>query len=330
MAHVVTGEAVALELRVAHLPSRALGRAIDVVVQLGALTVLAFLLGAVGAVADEALAAGAAIVVVVAVFLGYPVLMETLTGGRTLGKMALGLRVVRDDGGPIRFRHAFVRGLLGVVEIYVTLGVVPVLVSILNRHGKRVGDLAAGTVVVRDRVPVRRAAAPAMPYGLEGWAAQLQLAALPDDLALAARDYLARCEELSPEARWSMGVRLAESVAAVVSPPPPRGLPPEHYLAAVLAERRRRALTAAAPGYGGAQPAYGQQPRYGGQPGYGRPTYGHPGYGPQPTDGEPARPTAPPAPEGSGAHSAPAEAPAPADPDRARGSGPDNPFTPPS
>ena len=55
------------------------------------------------------------IIEVVLVFAGYPILMEWLTRGRTLGKIWLGLRVVRDDGGPIGFRQALVRGLAGLL-----------------------------------------------------------------------------------------------------------------------------------------------------------------------------------------------------------------------
>ena len=60
--------------------------------------------------------------VFVLVVVGYPVIFETLSRGRSLGKLALGLRVVSDDGGPERFRQALVRGLLAVLEIWLTLG----------------------------------------------------------------------------------------------------------------------------------------------------------------------------------------------------------------
>ena len=93
------------------------------------------------------------------VFLGYPVAMETLTRGRTLGKMALGLRVVRDDGGPITFRQALVRGLVGLAlerPGLVLLGFGPALgmiVAMFSARGKRIGDMAAGTVVLQERLP---------------------------------------------------------------------------------------------------------------------------------------------------------------------------------
>ncbi len=71
--------------------------------------------------------------------------------------MACGLRVVRDDGGPIRFRHALVRGAMGVVEILMTFGVVAcVVVAGLRARGGGIGDVFAGTLVVRERVPSGR------------------------------------------------------------------------------------------------------------------------------------------------------------------------------
>ena len=95
---------------------------------------------------------------------------------------------------------------------------------------------------MRERVPVAGHPVAPMPPPLAGWAAGLDLSRLPDDLALAARQFLTRAGELSPAAREDMGSRIATAVAAVTAPPPPPGTPPWAFLAAVLAERRRREL----------------------------------------------------------------------------------------
>ena len=116
-----------------------------------ALLAITFFLAAAD-VGDDDASAAIALVVFVGVIVGYPLLFETLTNGRTPGKMALGLRVVRDDGGAGRFRHALVRALVGVIEIW-TLPFVAILSSLASTKGKRVGDYLAGTVVVRERVP---------------------------------------------------------------------------------------------------------------------------------------------------------------------------------
>lgn len=270
MTDLVTGEAVVLELRLAKLASRALALAIDLMVQLALLFVVAFVAAGVAAGADDALAAAIGLVLYVLVIVGYPVAFETLTRGRTLGKLALGLRVVREDGGPIRFRHAFVRGLLAVVEIWMTFGSIALITSLASSKGKRVGDYLAGTVVVRERVPVAGAPIAAMPPQLAAWAAGLDLSRVPDDLALAARQYLTRAGELAPQVRDGMGARLAAEMAAVTSPAAPPGVPPWAFLSAVLAERRRRELARLQPAaqYWGAPaaPPHGAPPYWGTPP----------------------------------------------------------------
>jgi uncharacterized RDD family membrane protein YckC len=249
---LVTGEAVVLELRLAKLASRGLALAIDLAVQFGLLLVGVLVLSGTTTFVDDALATTLGLVLVVAVILGYPVAFETFTRGRSLGKMALGLRVVREDGGPERFRQAFVRGLLGVVEIWLTFGTVALIASLASAQGRRIGDWLAGTVVVHERVPVRAAPVAAMPPQLAGWAQALDLSRVPDDLALAARQFLGRANELSPQVRDEMGGSLARALAAVTSPPPPPGVPTWAFLSAVLAERRRRDTAR----LGGPPPAY--------------------------------------------------------------------------
>jgi uncharacterized RDD family membrane protein YckC len=290
---LVTGEAVLLELRLAKLASRGLAKAIDIAVVLVLLVVGLLLIGGISGQVDDALASTLALLLVVLTLVGYPVAFETLSRGRTLGKMALGLRAVREDGGSIRFRHALVRALMGFVEIYATFGVIALVVSLASSKGKRLGDFLAGTVVVRERVPVHAAPLAAMPPALAGWAAGLDLSRVPDDLALAARQFLSRAGELAPEVRDAMGHRLADELAAQTAPAPPPGTSAFGFLAAVLAERRRRdtarmgdqAVTR------GAAPAYGESAR----PAYGAPVYGGSTYGAPPSP-EPPRdnPFAPP------------------------------------
>jgi uncharacterized RDD family membrane protein YckC len=267
VSELVVGEAVVLELRLAKLASRALALALDLGVQLLLILVGSFVVVGVALQVDDALGAALILVFYLAVILGYPVAFETLSRGRSLGKMALGLRVVREDGGPIRFRHALVRGLLGVVEFWITFGAVALITSLASARGKRVGDFLAGTVVVRERMPVRGSPAATMPPLLAGWAATLDLARMPDDLALAARQFLGRFKDLAPEVRESMGGRLATAMAAVTSPPPPPGVPAWAFLSAVLAERRRREMARMAPPggyvtYGGYYPVGPPPPAY--------------------------------------------------------------------
>ncbi|GAA4194544.1 RDD family protein [Microbispora amethystogenes] len=240
MSEVVTGEAVVVEVRVAQLPSRALAFLIDFVIQWTVLVVAAVLVSNASALTDDALSVALIILFTVLVIVGYPVAFETLTRGRSPGKLALGLRVVSDDGGPERFRQALFRGLAGFLEFWTPLFGAPALItSLLNQRGKRLGDVFAGTIVIGERGP-GETPPPEMPPALASWAATLELSGLSGELAATARQYLVRWHQLSPAMREEMGMRVAGQVSARIAPPPPPGVPPYAYLAAVLAERRRR------------------------------------------------------------------------------------------
>lgn len=248
----VSGEAVELDVRVALVGSRMLAFLIDLVIQLillwglmvAALIVLATL--ALAQAADGALFAGLMTVCVIVAFLVYPATIETLTGGRSVGKLAVGLRVVRDDGGPVRFRHSLVRVLVGFAVDFPGLALPPLTwlaslwTALANPHGKRLGDLAAGTLVIHDRTPTSWGWSPPVPPALAGWAATLDLSGLEDELALAVRSYLARHPTITEPARSQLCFQLADRVVRVTTPPPPPGVPPGAYLAAVLGERYRR------------------------------------------------------------------------------------------
>ena len=177
---------------------------------------------------------------VIVAFVVFPTTIETLTRGKSLGKLALGLRTVRDDAGPISFHHAFVRALVGVVEIYVFFGGPAFFSALLSPRGKRLGDYAAGTYVVRDRVRLTLPPPTPMPPPLAAWAAQADMASLPTGLALAVRQFLGRLPQIDAASRASIGGRLAAQVSEYVAPAPPPGTPPEAYLAAVIAARRDR------------------------------------------------------------------------------------------
>ena len=240
----VTGEAVALDLRLAQFPSRTLGLALDLLLQFVALLGLLWLSSSVADNLDSAAAKAIGLVSLVGIIVGMPTAIETLTRGRSVGKMAAGLRVVRDDGGPVRFRHSFVRALFMIVDFWLSGGSVGLISSLTSSRGKRLGDHFAGTVVVRERVPAAaslRQYAYGMPPQLEGWASTLDLTRLPDQTALQARQFLGRTTQLAPQVRTSMGLQLAAEFSAYLAPPPPPGIPAETYLAAVLTERMRRA-----------------------------------------------------------------------------------------
>ncbi|MFF4260022.1 RDD family protein [Streptomyces sp. NPDC001663] len=241
MSELVTGEAVALELRPARLPSRALAIVLDLAVAVVVYIVLTIALVASTSSLDEAAQVAVSIATSVLVLVGGPIAVETLSHGRSLGKMACGLRVVRDDGGPIRFRHALVRGGIGVVEILMTFGVIACIASFVSARGRRLGDVFAGTLVVRERLPVARTGfLPPPPPWLAGRFSELDLSAVPDGLWLAVRQYLSRMQQLDPQVGWTMAEQLASDLAARTGTPVPQGVPPTAYLAAVVQERQAR------------------------------------------------------------------------------------------
>ncbi|MGW6027802.1 RDD family protein [Streptomyces sp. NPDC055099] len=241
MSELVTGEAVALELRPAKLPSRGLAVLIDLVVAWAVYLAVTLAIVASTSSLDDAAAAAVAVASFVLILVGGPIAVETLSHGRSLGKMACGLRVVRDDGGPIRFRHALVRGAVGVVEILLTFGVVACIASLVSARGRRLGDVFAGTLVVRERVPTGQAPfIPPPPPWLAGRFAELDLSGVPEGLWLAIRQYLTRMGQLDPQVGWTMAERLAGDLAERTGAPAPQGVPPAAYLAAVVQERQAR------------------------------------------------------------------------------------------
>lgn len=240
---LVTGEGVALDLPAASLGLRLASGLLDVLVTFVTFIVsYILLLVAAAPFGDEALLGAAAVLAVVITFLVVPTTFETLTRGRSVGKFALGLRAVRDDGGPISFHHALVRALIGFVEIYAFTGAPAFFSIMLSSRGKRLGDYAAGTYVVRARVPLRLPHPPPMPPALAAWARRTDLGTLPTGTALAVRQYLGRLPTLDPGSRSRVGAALLADVLPHVSPAPPVGAPPELVLAAIIAERRERDL----------------------------------------------------------------------------------------
>ncbi|MGL6235283.1 MAG: RDD family protein [Segniliparus sp.] len=245
MAELVTGDAVVLDVQLAQLPMRAVAKLIDAALQLAAAVVLLFVFcfGAFAAASagsfDSAWVFAMTLFLYFMVIVGYPVLHETLSRGRTFGKMATGLRVVAEDGGPIRFRQALIRGLMAVFEIY-TLGAAPAVISsLVSAKGKRIGDVFAGTVVINERselVPPP----PPMPWGLAPWASTLSLGRLSPELALLAQQHVRRSRSLRPQVSRALEQRIADEIAASISPPPPASMPASTLIVAVLAERHRR------------------------------------------------------------------------------------------
>jgi uncharacterized RDD family membrane protein YckC len=183
-------------------------------------------------------AAATSLLVVVAWFCGF----ETLWRGRTLGKAAMGLRVISTDGTTIRFQQAFLRAAFAIFDfLLIPIGFVAVVSVLLSPRDQRLGDMAAGTIVVRER-SARSFVAPAWfapPPGWEAYARSLDVTAIDEERYGLIRSYLLRVPDLTVGARDHMAVRIANPVAQRMGHSPPSYVHPHLFLLCVAAEWQR-------------------------------------------------------------------------------------------
>ncbi|MBS1672492.1 MAG: RDD family protein [Actinobacteria bacterium] len=244
---VLSGEAVAIEVQPVGLLLRALGAAIDAllgfVIFFGYLAVRYWVFSAL---ADDAVDRILTVLAMVTAFVIVPCTVETLTHGRSLGRLAVGGRIVRADGGGAGFRHALIRALIGVLETYMTFGAIAFLTGAFTARSQRLGDLVAGTYCQRVRTPRLAVRIPVMPVGLESWATIADVARMPDRLARRISQFLDSAPQLLPAARARIAQELLAEASDYISPIPP--VPPEAVLVAATVlrrERERRALALA-------------------------------------------------------------------------------------
>ncbi len=241
---LLTGEAVALELRATSVILRMAGGIIDYLVYL---TATGFFAWGVFSLAidlglDETLYAAVGIAVTVVGLVLVPAVVETASQGKSLGRLALGDRIVRDDGGAISFRHAFIRALVGVFEIVFTFGGLAVIVAMLNSRAKRLGDLLAGTYSQYERVSSVVSPVYGVPVELVEWASTADVARMPDALSRRIAQFLRQAGGHTAPTRERIARDLSLEAALYVSPVPAGD--PELFLAGVAALRRQREATA--------------------------------------------------------------------------------------
>jgi uncharacterized RDD family membrane protein YckC len=233
---IATPEGIELELILAGVGSRFAATLLDIVVQLGAIIALAIILGPLG---SNGYVIAVYLVAVFVILFAYDIVLETWNRGRTIGKLAAGLRVVRVGGETEGFLTAAVRNFLRIVDFLPAFYVVGVIAILATSRNQRLGDLAAGTIVVRER---RRAVTPAATYFQPPAAApylEWDVSAVsPEDVATL-RQFLERRMTLSPGAR----AHLATDLAARVRPKvvgAPDGWHPESFLEGVVAAKTAR------------------------------------------------------------------------------------------
>lgn len=239
---LITGDAVLLDLRTASFASRMLSAAIDGALQLALLVggIVAVAWGAARADLDDGLIAAALLSMSVLAYVGYPVLCELLLRGRSVGRLVMGTRVVRDDGGPVHVRQSLIRAVMAMLEIWSTAGAVALTCSVIDRRARRVGDLLAGTMVIQERMRSLEPDRVEVPAALSDWAAAADVGRLPVTLMQDIRSFLPRAESINPASRHQLSRDLLRRTLPHVAPAPPPGTAPEDFLAAVVAERSRR------------------------------------------------------------------------------------------
>lgn len=240
---VLTGEAVALDVQPTGVLLRAVGAVIDIllatVLMIGALLIIT---GPLAPLLPEGAQQMTVIVTLVLVLVVLPTAVEATTRGRSLGRLAVRTRIVRSDGGASGFRQALIRALVGVLEIYFTLGVVAVLAGAFTPRSQRLGDLLAGTYSQRTRVAPLPPPLPPVPPMLDQWASVVDVARLPDRLSRRLAQFLGQAPRLAPAARDRIAEELRDEVSAFVYPMP--NTDPLTALFGIAAARRDRELRA--------------------------------------------------------------------------------------
>ncbi len=244
---IVTPEGVILDFERAGIASRMLARMIDTFILVVALGVLVNL-AATLALASSTFALVVVLVLVFALIFLYPMALETAWRGRTVGKYVVGLRVITIEGGPVRLRHSAIRSMMQIIDILITFGGAAVVSALTNAEGQRLGDIAAGTYVVRERrsrsmIADREVDIPT-PWGMQPIVDSLDISSLDISQAALIRSFIVRVPELSDDSRVMLATQLADRVSASIETPAPEGLHPETWLACVAARVQQQSETA--------------------------------------------------------------------------------------
>ncbi len=239
---IVTPQGVILDLEAAGVGFRGLARFIDVVIAAFLIVAVVQFIEITGAVGGATFSLVLQIIFSFLVLFMYPVVAETYFRGRTIGKWVTGLRVVTLEAGPVGFREAFIRSLFQLVDFILTYGGLALICGMFTKRSQRLGDLAAGTFVIRDPRVISHVPAVAFtpPMGTEIIVANMNVMKLRPKQERVIRSFLLRVGELSGPARVDLGTRLSAVTSEHLGHPGTYGLPPETYLVAVLAAAQLR------------------------------------------------------------------------------------------
>ncbi|MFL5894818.1 MAG: RDD family protein [Thermoleophilaceae bacterium] len=232
-----TPEGVGLEIPLAGLGSRFVASLADLMIKGALLTLVALVVVPLLKITGVAVLIAASFLI----YVGYDILFELLNSGQTPGKRSAHIRVVRAPNRPIDAAASAIRNVLRVID-GLPFSYIPGTISILvTKRNQRLGDLAAGTLVVRERVAAKKtpwiqqpAAASA---SAEGWDVSTVTAA---ELG-AVRQFLERRDQLTADARRRLALSLAQALLPKVGGVQP-GQDPEEFLVQVVLLKSSRSF----------------------------------------------------------------------------------------
>jgi len=228
---ISTPEGVDLELPLAGLGSRFIGLLLDTGIQAAVITIAVLAFEQAGSTLGVVVFSSGAVLVIIA----YDVIFEVAGGGRTPGKRASGVRVVMDAGGPVGLRASLIRNIIRLVEGFATAYIPAVISVLVSRNNQRLGDHAAGTLVIRDR-----RVAPEQPYvPTAGDTGALDVTGVSEEEIAVVRSYLTRRGDLEPHARRSLAAQLAGRLRPQVAGTR-AGLSDEQFLEQLAAAKAKR------------------------------------------------------------------------------------------
>ncbi len=239
---IVTPEAVVLDIETAGFASRLMAAVLDVLIIVAGLFVVSVIVALGLRNSTQSTLTTVMAVLAFGALFGYPIAFETLMRGRTPGKAALRLRVVGVDGAPVTLRETTLRAMGGIVDKLLPPGGITGVLFVLgtSRH-QRVGDLIAGTIVIRD--PQQYRPAPALwfsaPLGLESYADMIDPSAITVEQYTVIRSFLTRVGTLAPNVRVALAADLADRLSRAIRFPRHESVPPEAYLLCVIARYQR-------------------------------------------------------------------------------------------
>lgn len=232
-----TPEGVSIDVTLAGLGTRLGAALVDIVIQGFVLLALVLALTLAGAAVSDDIGVfllGAGSLIIVTVLLGYSIVFEALNNGRTPGKSIFGIRVVSVDGSPLTLGAVAIRTLMRLIDFLPGAYALGAISIVATQRNQRLGDIAARTVVVRDRNDATPRPLLPTPAPSEGW----DVSAVTDQELAVVRRFASRRLDLAPEPRAKLVSDLAPRLRAKVTGG--ERLDDEQFLLQLLAEKQQR------------------------------------------------------------------------------------------